>query len=180
MTSGSSGSGWRWTARSARRRWAGNTRARILRIEQKGAKRSLLTEGKGVPLGIAPAGANLNDFKLGRATIESIPIERPTPTAEQPQGLCLDKGYDYPEVHELCAEFAFTAHIRGRGEEAQALKRQTPTKARRWVVERTFGWLSRYRRLSRDYEYLLLTSECLIYAAMVRLMLRRLAAKLCC
>ena len=49
---------------------------------------------------------------------------------------------------------------------------------RRWVVERTFGWLGRYRRLSRDYEYLLLTSECLIYAAMVRLMLARLAARL--
>ena len=49
---------------------------------------------------------------------------------------------------------------------------------RRCVVERTFGWLGRYRRLSRDYEYLLLTSECLIYAAMVRLMLARLAARL--
>jgi putative transposase len=47
--------------------------------------------------------------------------------------------------------------------------------ARRWVIERTFGWLGRYRRLSRDYEGLLLTSEVLIYAAMVRLMLRRLA-----
>ncbi len=46
---------------------------------------------------------------------------------------------------------------------------------RRWVVERTFGWLGRYRRLSRDYEGLLLTSEVLIYAAMSRLMLRRLA-----
>ncbi len=50
---------------------------------------------------------------------------------------------------------------------------------RRWVVERTFGWLGRYRRLSRDYEYLLLTSETMIYAAMVRLMLARLARKLC-
>jgi len=46
---------------------------------------------------------------------------------------------------------------------------------RRWVIERTFGWLGRYRRLSRDYEGLLLTSEVLIYAAMVHLMLRRLA-----
>ena len=46
---------------------------------------------------------------------------------------------------------------------------------RRWVVERTFGWLGRYRRLSRDFEGLLLTSEVLIYAAMSRLMLRRLA-----
>lgn len=45
---------------------------------------------------------------------------------------------------------------------------------RRWVIERTFGWLGRYRRLSRDYEGLLLTSEVLIYAAMVHLMLRRL------
>jgi putative transposase len=47
--------------------------------------------------------------------------------------------------------------------------------ARRWVVERTFGWLGRSRRLSKDYEYLAETSEALIYAAMVRLMLRRLA-----
>ncbi len=46
---------------------------------------------------------------------------------------------------------------------------------RRWVIERTFGWLGRYRRLSRDYEGLLLTSEVLIYTAMVHLMLRRLA-----
>lgn len=46
---------------------------------------------------------------------------------------------------------------------------------RRWVVERTFAWLGRYRRLSKDYERLTETSECLIYVAMVRLMTRRLA-----
>ena len=46
---------------------------------------------------------------------------------------------------------------------------------RRWVVERTFGWLGRYRRLSKDYEQLPETSEAMIYAAMVRIMLRRLA-----
>ena len=46
---------------------------------------------------------------------------------------------------------------------------------RRWVVERTFGWLGRYRRLSKDYEELAESSEALIYAAMVRLMLKRLA-----
>lgn len=45
----------------------------------------------------------------------------------------------------------------------------------RWVVERTFGWLGRYRRLSKDYETLPETSEAMIYAAMVRLMLKRLA-----
>lgn len=45
----------------------------------------------------------------------------------------------------------------------------------RWVVERTFAWLYQYRRLSKDYEYLLTTADAMIYAAMVRLMLRRLA-----
>lgn len=45
---------------------------------------------------------------------------------------------------------------------------------RRWVVERSFAWLGRYRRLSKDYEYLPASSEALIYAAMSRLMLRRL------
>ena len=45
---------------------------------------------------------------------------------------------------------------------------------RRWVVERTFAWLGRYRRLSKDYEYLTATSEQVIYLAMTRLLLRRL------
>lgn len=45
---------------------------------------------------------------------------------------------------------------------------------RRWVVERTFGWLGWYRRLSRDYEYLPQSSEAVIYASMSRLMVRRL------
>jgi putative transposase len=47
---------------------------------------------------------------------------------------------------------------------------------RRWVVERTFSWLGQSRRLSKDYERLCATSETLIYLAMTRLMLRRLAA----
>ena len=45
---------------------------------------------------------------------------------------------------------------------------------KRWIVERSFAWLGRYRRMSKEYEYLPPSSEALIYAAMSRLMLRRL------
>jgi putative transposase len=98
-----------------------------------------------VPVGLAVAGANVNDFKLLRETLDSIPVDRPTPTPNAPQGACLDKGYDYDEVRELLVEFGFTAHIRSRGEEAEELKRSASSKARRWVVERTHSWMNRFR-----------------------------------
>lgn len=47
---------------------------------------------------------------------------------------------------------------------------------RRWVVERTFAWLGQSRRMSKDYEYLPETGDAMIYAVMIRLMLKRLAA----
>ncbi len=93
------------------------------------------------------AGANRHDMKLVRETIDSMVVDRPTPTAEQPPGMCLDKGYDFQEVRETLAEFGFTAHIRARGEEAQALKQHALKKARRWVVERTHSWMNRFRRI---------------------------------
>jgi putative transposase len=45
----------------------------------------------------------------------------------------------------------------------------------RWVVERTFAWIGRYRRMSKDYEYLIESSEAMIYLTMISLMLKRLA-----
>ena len=110
-----------------------------------GVKRSVLTEGSGVPIGRVVDGANRNDFKLARETIQSIPLPRPQPTGRYPQGMCLDKGYDYDEVRVLLREFGFTAHIRSRGEEAEAVKKEAGFKARRWVVERTHSWMNRFR-----------------------------------
>jgi putative transposase len=46
---------------------------------------------------------------------------------------------------------------------------------KRWIVERTFGWFNRYRRLSKDYEYVTQTSEAMLRVAMIHLMVRRLA-----
>jgi putative transposase len=112
-----------------------------------GTKRSVLTDGGGVPIGLAVEGANRHDFKMVEATMTSIPVERPGPTREQAQEIGLDKGYDDDEVRELLAKFGFTAHIRARGEEAQAITREAGYKARRWVVERTHRGMNRCRRL---------------------------------
>ena len=105
-----------------------------------------------MPIGVAIDGANRNDFKMAKATLDSIPVPRPQPTRRRPQGLCLDKGYDYDEVRDLAKEFAYTAHIRARGEEAQAIKREAGFKARRWVVERTHSWMNRFRRILTRWE----------------------------
>ena len=111
-----------------------------------------MTEADGVPIGLAVEGANRNDFKMMKATMESIPVKRPRPTRKRPQGMCLDKGYDYQEARELADEFGYTAHIRARGEEAQAIKHEAGFKARRWVVERTHSWMNRFRRILTRWE----------------------------
>jgi putative transposase len=48
---------------------------------------------------------------------------------------------------------------------------------KRWIVERTFGWLYKYRRLSKDYEYLTATSEAMLFVAMIHIVVRRIALK---
>ena len=114
---------------------------------KSGVKRSLLTEAEGIPVGLVVGGANRHDMKLARATVDSSPTPRPAPTPGRPQGLCLDKGYDYDEVRRILAESGFTAPIRSRGEEAQAIRKEAGFQARRWVVERTHSWLNRFRRI---------------------------------
>jgi putative transposase len=119
---------------------------------KSGTKRSLLTEARGIPLGLAVAGANRHDMKLVEATLASIPIERPAPTLEAPQHLCLDKGYDDEAVRETVADYGYTAHIRTRGEEASAKQAIPGYRARRWPVERTHSWMNRFRRLLIRWE----------------------------
>ena len=100
-----------------------------------------------MPIGLAHDGANRNDHKLLRATLDSIPIERPEPTPKRPQGLCLDKAYDNQESRELVEGYRFTPHIRSRGEEIKNKLRVPGWRARRWVVEACHSWLNRNRAL---------------------------------
>lgn len=105
-----------------------------------------------MPIAVAVDGANRNDHKMFETTLDSIPVKRPKPTKKKPQGLCLDKGYDYDEVRDLSKEFGYTLHLRTRGEEAQAIKHEASFKARRWVVERTHSWMNRFRRILIRWE----------------------------
>jgi len=114
---------------------------------KSGVKRSLLTDGHGIPVGLVVDGANRHDMKLVRSTLESIVVPRPDPTDAEPQGMCLDQGYDYDEVRALLDEFGFTAHIRSRGEEARELALEAGKRARRCVVERCHSWMNRFRRI---------------------------------
>ena len=92
---------------------------------QLGTTRRVLTDGQGMPLGVAVDGANRHEMKRVDATLEAMMIKRPEPTATWPQHVCLDKGYDYDAVRETLEEWGYTAHIRRRGEERQA-KREIP------------------------------------------------------
>jgi putative transposase len=87
-----------------------------------------------------------------------------------------DQGYRGP-LKEWVWQLRQRRRIRLEIVERQPEQKGFVVLARRWVVERTFGWLGRYRRLSKDYERLTMTSETMIYVAMSRLMLRRLASE---
>ena len=149
----STGAGWHSTGRWAKLRWAGKKTGRNPTDRGKrGVKRSLLVEGRGIPLAVVVAGANTNDHKLMRQALEALATARPQPTPETPQNVCLDKGYDYDEPRALAQEFAFTLHLRTRGEELRERVRHIGAKARRWVVERTHSWLNRFRRILIRWE----------------------------
>jgi putative transposase len=92
--------------------WGGKAQAQTQHRRKPGTKRSLLVEGNGIPVGLTVDGANRHDMKLTKPTLESIAVERPEPTRHQPQNICMDKGYDYAEVHELLQEWGYTIHIR--------------------------------------------------------------------
>lgn len=119
---------------------------------KNGVKRSLLVEADGGPLAVVVAGANVHDTKLLAQTLDAIVVERPSPTEEAPQHLCLDKGYDNPTGEEAVAKHDYIPHVRRIGEEKKDLTGTKRYPARRWVVERTLGWLSKCRAILVRYE----------------------------
>jgi putative transposase len=116
-----------------------------------GTKRSLLTDADGGPLAVVIGPANRHDTKLLADTLEAIVVERPEPTPEHPQHLCLDKGYDNPTGEQAVADHQYVGHIRRIGEEKFDAHKEKRYPARRWVVERTLAWLSKCRGILVRY-----------------------------
>jgi putative transposase len=112
----------------------------------------VIVEESGGPLGAVIDGANVHDTKLLEATIEAIVVERPEPTSEEPQNLCLDKGYDNPTGRQAAVDHQYTPHIRRIGEEKAVPSGRKKHKPRRWVVERTLGWLAKCRAILVRYD----------------------------
>ena len=124
-----------------------------------GTKRSMLTDGAGIPLAVALEGANRHDSRLLVATLDGLVVARPAREAEKDSpepNLCLDAAYDSDEVRQELEARSYEPHIsaaeeRKRSERKRA--RQHPGgRARRWVVERTHSWLNRSRRLLVRWE----------------------------
>jgi putative transposase len=116
---------------------------------KSGTKRSMVVDGKGIPLGITVDAANRHDMKMTKATLQSIVVHRPEPTSRAKQHMCMDKGYDFPEVHELLEDYGYTIHIKLRRRrridprKIETQRKRIPMyRSRRWVVERTHSWMN--------------------------------------
>jgi putative transposase len=125
-----------------------------------GTKRSMLTDGAGIPLAVAVEGANRHDSKLLVATLEGIVVARPAPGEEEEAGseqhLCLDAAYDSESVRQELEARSYQPHIspanKKKRSERKEARQHLDGRARRWVVERTHSWLNRSRRLLVRWE----------------------------
>ena len=132
----------------------------------KGRKRHIVVDTLGLLIAVLVLPANWQDKEGLRFLLRRVPLFGRWLT------LLLDGGYESEPLRLWCRELF--------GVDLQVVKRSQQAKGfevlpKRWIVERTFAWLGKYRRLSKDYEALSSTAAAWIYAAMVHFMSRRLA-----
>lgn len=138
-----------------------------------GTKRSLLTEGHGIPIAIVIDGAHRHDMKLLAATLEATVIKLPESSEKELQHLCLDKGYDYDECRQEALDHGYTPHVRSRGEEKKEKAQHADYKPRRWVVEVTHSWLNRFRKILVRFEKKLVYHQGLLQLACAYIAFKR-------
>ncbi len=141
-----------------------------------GVKRHILVDTMGLLLAVFVTAASVTDAKaarqvFGRATAEGLP---------RLVKVLGDHVYGYeglPEWTEANTTFRLEVSVQDPTPQGPGKKKKFKVIKWRWVVERTFAWLGRYRRNSRDYEKLPQTSESMLKISGIQLMLRRLKPK---
>ncbi len=99
----------------------------------------MLVDRRGVPLSSFISEANRHDMKSAFPTIDGIVVDRPKSIR---QNICMDKGYDFPEIEKGVQRRGYSDHIRRKGEEIK----KKAHRAKRWVVERTASWHNRFNQ----------------------------------
>lgn len=122
---------------------------------KSGTKRSVLVDGRGVPLAIA--GANVNDHLLLEQTLSALQI---APNiwfqflfwlGVLQIHLCLDKAYDNGASYQVVSDFGYREHISKKDHQVNKV-RKASYKARRWIVEASHSWLNRFRKILIRFE----------------------------
>ena len=114
----------------------------------------MLVDDRGVPLSIIVTGANRHDVSQLAAVLDAIVVKRPDPAERRNKHLCADAGYTGAPALRAIEEHGYIPHVRGRGEEVAAKKRDSTKRARRWIVEVAHSWFNRFRKLLVRYEKL--------------------------
>lgn len=150
-----------------------------------GRKRHVLVDTAGLLLAVKVHAANIVDRTAAKLLLSALPRSFP-----RLAHLFADKGYTGPLLDWIASHLHWTTEIvpfaQNESHQNWVLineqpvllpkpKRSFQPQRKRWVVERTFAWLTRFRRLARDYEGLTTSSEAFIQLASIRLMLSQLA-----
>ena len=130
----------------------------------KGRKRHLLVDTLGLVMKVKVTPADVQDRDGARLLLKALPG-----TAKCLRKIWVDAAYRGKLMEWVASKFKFHLEVVAKEKGTKGFQ----ILARRWIVERTFGWLSAQRRLSKDYERLMETSEAFIYIAMTHLMLKR-------
>jgi putative transposase len=131
----------------------------------KGRKRHIMVDTIGLLLIVMVHTANIQDRDGAKLVLEQVKGK-----FSRLELIWADAGYSGKLVDWVNSVCGWMLDIVKRKDDVKGFQ----VLPRRWVVERTFGWLGRYRRLSKDYEGLTESSQAFIYAAMIHIMIRRL------
>ena len=141
----------------------------------------VVVDGQGVPLGDYLHSASPAEVKLVEKTLAAIRVRRRHHGGrprQKPERMIMDRGYDSDGLRKQLRRRGIepiVPHRKGRRKPSMQDGRALRRYKRRWIVERTFAWISRNRRLARDFERYSRTVAAFFRLAMIRIMLRRLA-----